>query len=110
MCLACCCTLLPSQKKRPVSSSKPALDLGGAEGIRTPLASGMIIPILDGLDAIPEDVRDPAISEINDALRPGEYLVVTCRTHQYREAVRPPDGVGVVLIGTAAIRWAAERR
>jgi hypothetical protein len=68
------------------------------------LASGMIIPILDGLDEIPEDVRGPAISEINDALRPGEYLVVTCRTQQYRDAVRPPDSVEVVLTGAAAIQ------
>jgi hypothetical protein len=59
------------------------------------LASGLILPVLDGLDEIPEQVRGSAISRINDALRPGEQLVVTCRTQQYRNAVRPQGGVEV---------------
>lgn len=53
------------------------------------LEAGLILPVLDGLDEIPEQVRGPAISRINDALRPGEPLVVTCRTQQYRDAARP---------------------
>ena len=52
-------------------------ELSQAEAL---LASGLILPILDGLDEIPEGIRGPAISRINDALRPGERLVVTCRT------------------------------
>jgi hypothetical protein len=48
------------------------------------LASGLIMPILDGLDEIPEHVRGPAISRINDTLRSGDRLVVTCRSQQYR--------------------------
>ena len=51
------------------------------------LASGLILPILDGLDEIPEGVRGRAISRINDALQAGERAVVTCRTQQYRDAV-----------------------
>jgi hypothetical protein len=43
------------------------------------LAAGLIVPILDGLDEIPGAVRAQAITRINDALRPGEPLVVTCR-------------------------------
>ena len=68
------------------------------------LAAGLILPVLDGLDEIPEQVRGPAISRINDALRPGEQVVVTCRTQQYRDAVRPPDGVEVTLRAAAAIQ------
>jgi hypothetical protein len=68
------------------------------------LASGLILPILDGLDEIPDPVRGPAISKINDALRPSEQLVVTCRTQQYRDAVRPRDGVEVTLRGAAAVQ------
>ena len=49
------------------------------------LASGLILPVLDGLDEIPEQVRGSAISRINDALRPGEQVVVTCRSQQYRD-------------------------
>ena len=68
------------------------------------LASGLILPVLDGLDEIPEQVRGPAISRINDALRPGEPLVVTCRTQQYRDAVRPQGGLEVTLRAAAAVQ------
>ena len=68
------------------------------------LASGLILPVLDGLDEIPEEVRGPAISRINDALRPGEQVVVTCRTQQYRDAVRPQGGVEVTLRAAAAVQ------
>ncbi len=68
------------------------------------LASGLILPVLDGLDEIPEQVRGAAISRINDALRPGEQVVVTCRTEQYRDAVRPLGGVEVTLRAAAAVQ------
>ena len=67
------------------------------------LAAGLIVPILDGLDEIPEGVRGPAISRINDALRPGARLVVTCRSQQFRAAVRPEGGAEVTLRGAAAV-------
>ena len=65
------------------------------------LDSGLIMPILDGLDEIPEEARGQAISRINDALRPGEQLVVTCRTQQYKDALKTPDGVDVALRAAA---------
>ena len=68
------------------------------------LASGLILPVLDGLDEIADEVRGPAISRINDALRPGEQVVVTCRTEQYRDAVRPQGGLEVTLRAAAAIQ------
>jgi hypothetical protein len=68
------------------------------------LAAGLIVLILDGLDEIPVAVRGAAISRINDALRPGEQLVVTCRSQQYRDAVRPKGGVEATLRGGAAIQ------
>ena len=61
------------------------------------LASGLILPVLDGLDEIPEQVRGRAIGRINDALRPGEQVVVTSRIRQYRDAVRPQEGNEVTL-------------
>lgn len=67
------------------------------------LASGLILPILDGLDEIPEEVRGLAIGRMNDALRPGEQLVVTCRTQQYRDAARPLDGIEETLRASAAL-------
>ena len=68
------------------------------------LAAGLILLVLDRLDEIPETVRGSAISEIDGALRPGEQLVVTCRTQQYRNAVRPEDGFGVTLRAAAAVQ------
>jgi hypothetical protein len=68
------------------------------------LTSGFILPILDGLDEIPEQVRGPVISRINDALRPGEHVVVTCRTKEYLDAVRPEGGVEVTLRAAAAVQ------
>jgi NACHT domain len=67
------------------------------------LAAGLILPILDGLDEVSEDTRGPAISQINDALRPGEQLVLTCRTKDYRSAIRPRAAVEVTLRGAAAV-------
>ena len=72
----------------------------GAEGttrIGALLAEGLIFPILDGLDEIPDAVRGSAIARINNAARPEEHLVVTCRTAPYRDAVRPADGIEVTL-------------
>jgi hypothetical protein len=61
------------------------------------LAAGLILPILDGLDEIPAEIRGSAISRINDALRPGEQVLVTCRSEQYQDAVRPQEGVEVTF-------------
>ena len=70
------------------------------------LASGLIFPVLDGLDEIPRSARGMAISRLNEALMPGQPIVVTCRTEDYRDAVRPPDGEEVSLRAAAAIQLA----
>ena len=70
------------------------------------LRAGLILPILDGLDEIPESARPMAISRINKELKPDEQLVVTSRTEQYQAAVSPQDGRGAVL-RTAAVQLSA---
>jgi NACHT domain len=90
--------------------SHPALAAAPPAGVKGPtqaaalIASGLIVPILDGLDEIPDEVRGSAISQINDALRPGEQLVVTCRSQQYQDAVRPERGIEVNLRGAVAVQ------
>ena len=67
------------------------------------LADHLILPVLDGLDEMPEQIRGPAIDRINDALRPSERLVVTCRSAQYRDAIRPKDGPELRPVEAAAV-------
>jgi hypothetical protein len=64
----------------------------------------LILPILDGLDEIPDAVRGPAIARINDALKPRQQMVVTCRTEQYKDAIWPPGGVRTTVTAAAAIQ------
>ena len=66
------------------------------------LADHLILPVLDGLDEIPEQIRRLAIDKINNALRPGERLVVTCRSEQYRDAIRPKGGSELRPVEAAA--------
>src|SRR6266851_842291 len=82
-----------------------AAPLGTGRGTRIAalLEAGLLLPILDGLDEIPDDVLGSAITKIDSTLRPGEKLVVTCRTEQYKAAVRPPGGAGAPLQASAAI-------
>jgi hypothetical protein len=79
----------------------------GATRVEALLGEGFILPILDGLDEIPDAVRGPAIARINDAVQPGEHLVITSRTTPYQDAVRPVGGLEVTLRGAAGITLAA---
>jgi len=87
----------------PSLASPPPAGIGRSQAVAL-LDSGRILPVLDGLDEIPDPVRGPAISKINDALRASEQLVLTCRTQEYWDAVRPQDGVEVTLRGAAAVQ------
>ena len=88
----------------PALADSPPSDRTEPTQAEALLASRLILPVLDGLDEIPEQVRGSAISRINDALRPGEQLVLTCRTQQYQDAVRPPEGVEVTFRAAAAVQ------
>lgn len=65
--------------------------------------AGRIIPVLDGLDEIPEKVRGTTIAKINDWMKPGQGLILAARTHEYRTAVHPSGGAPVLLTGAAGI-------
>ena len=87
----------------PVLAALPA-DVKGNALAAALLAADLILPILDGLDEIPDRARGPAITQINDALRPGQHLVVTCRSQQYQDTTRPDGGVEVTLRAAAAVQ------
>jgi hypothetical protein len=88
----------------PALAGSPSAEMTEPTQAAALLAAGLILPVLDGLDEIPEQVRGTAISQINDALRPGQKVVVTCRSQQYRAAVRPEGGVEVTLRAAAAVQ------
>ena len=71
--------------------------------VRALLDHGLVLPILDGLDEIPDITRGPAIARINEAFQPDQHFVVTCRTGAFKEAVRPDTGIEVTLRGAAGI-------
>lgn len=79
-------------------------DAQGTSRIRAMLARGQILMLLDGLDEMPDAMRSAAVMRINDALRPGERVVLTSRGEAYRLAVRPEAGSGEMLLGAAVIR------
>jgi NACHT domain len=88
----------------PALAAAPPADREESTRASALLASGLILPVLDGLDEVPEQVRGSAISRVNETLRPGEPLVVTCRTEQYREVIGPTRGAEITLRGAAAVQ------
>lgn len=63
------------------------------------LDHGLLLPVLDGLDEIAHEVRGKAIAAINQALKPGEGIVLSSRIDEYRHAVNVP----IRLNGAAGI-------
>jgi hypothetical protein len=87
----------------PALAGPPPAGAAGPTRAAALIEAGLIVPVLDGLDEIPESARGAAVSRINDALPPGGQVLLTCRARQYQEAIRPPDGAEVTLAGAAAI-------
>ncbi|MCG0065808.1 MULTISPECIES: NACHT domain-containing protein [Streptomyces] len=65
----------------PYYSSRPEIP-------RTLLAHGLLLPVLDGLDEIPESARRSAIRGINAAIGAERPVVVTCRAAEYEDLIR----------------------
>lgn len=47
----------------------------------------LLLPILDGLDEIPEQLRRKAVSRINEKLHGSRSLVLTCRSVEYADGL-----------------------
>ncbi|MFD4502800.1 NACHT domain-containing protein [Streptomyces sp. NPDC058457] len=67
------------------------------------LKQRLILPILDGLDELPQAVRARALHAINQVLPAGQPLVLSSRTTEYRSALTTPSGTSVLLNGAAGI-------
>ncbi|WP_419664871.1 NACHT domain-containing protein [Streptomyces sp. 2-1] len=73
----------------------PLRDLDCAEAL---VSRRHLLLILDGLDELPSDHRALAVRTINEALRPGERVVVSSRTAEFRRIAG--DGQECLGIGT----------
>ncbi|MFE2433031.1 NACHT domain-containing protein [Streptomyces sp. NPDC059373] len=72
----------------------PALAARDARGVtraRELLDSGRILPVLDGLDEMPELLQGHAIRRLNAELDAGSPFLLTCRTQTYERAVESGD-------------------
>jgi len=66
----------------------------------------LIVPVLDGLDEMPDDLQHKAIVKINEAMDTAEcprQLLLTCRTDEFARAVGQ-HGHSYKLDGAAAIK------
>ncbi|WP_307628746.1 NACHT and WD40 repeat domain-containing protein [Streptomyces turgidiscabies] len=61
---------------------------GRPEIPRTLLTHGLLLPVLDGLDEIPESARRGAIRGINHAIGGERPVVVTCRATEYEDLIQ----------------------
>lgn len=67
------------------------------------LAQRLVLPLFDGFDELPPQLRPVALDAINQSLPPGHGLVLSSRTTEYHDALTPSDGVPVRLIGASGI-------
>lgn len=87
---------------RRLGETYPALRAAdfGPNVAATLIAQRRILPVLDGLDELPEPVRPDALAELNAATA-DDPLILTCRTTEYEAAISRPGGA--VLTGGAVI-------
>jgi NACHT domain len=53
--------------------------------------AGRVLPVLDGLDEIPQSLRGEAMQRLNAAFDRDAPVVLTCRTDEYRDTVDAVD-------------------
>ena len=70
---------------------------------RALLEAGLIIPVLDGLDELSEDLRSSAVTRLNDVMGHCRGLILSCRTDAYLPAVNPAPDLEAPLAGAAGI-------
>ncbi|MGW0581590.1 NACHT domain-containing protein [Streptomyces sp. NPDC002920] len=63
----------------------------GAHWSRELLNAGLVLPVLDGLDEMPESSWGTALHRLNAELDPGQGVLLTCRTQTYAKAVETGD-------------------
>ncbi|MFI1164488.1 NACHT domain-containing protein [Streptomyces sp. NPDC020801] len=65
--------------------------------------AGLVLPLLDGLDELPPQTRALALDGINEALPPGQAVVLSSRRDAYLDAADPVGRLPVRLAAAAAV-------
>ncbi|HEX5494177.1 MAG TPA: NACHT domain-containing protein [Mycobacteriales bacterium] len=93
---------LPDWVAARLAEGYPPLRAGelGPDAAAALVSRRQILPVLDGLDELPEPIRPAVIKAINASLAEGDGLVLTCRTTEYGEAIAT---AGHVLRSAAVI-------
>ncbi|MDT7797844.1 MAG: hypothetical protein QOI78_1277 [Actinomycetota bacterium] len=60
---------------------------------------GHVVPILDGLDEMPADLRVAALDALDQTMAVGRSLVLTCRSAEYEQATRE----SATVLGAATV-------
>ncbi|MEU4226376.1 NACHT domain-containing protein [Nonomuraea sp. NPDC026600] len=76
-----------------------------AEGLGTDIpetlvARGEVLPVIDGLDELPEAARADMLTALNRSMYETDQLILTCRTEQFAESV---EEIGDALTAAAVI-------
>jgi hypothetical protein len=87
---------------RRLHENYPALRAAayGRNAAQALVSNRRIVPVLDGLDELPEHIRPLVLSALNKATAI-DAVILTCRTAEYQAAVRANEGQ--VLVGAAVI-------
>ena len=86
-----------------VPLGRPVADGSSRTIARALIEAGLVMPVLDGLDEIAKELRNLAISRIDEAIGHIQGIILSCRTDDYEAAVRPKPGVEYPLVGAAGI-------
>ncbi|MEQ4722194.1 NACHT domain-containing protein [Nonomuraea sp. B19D2] len=76
-----------------------------AEGLgldmpETLVARGEVLPVIDGLDELPDTARADMLTALNRSMYETDQLILTCRTEQFAESV---EEIGDALTAAAVI-------
>jgi hypothetical protein len=99
--------------KRRIRGAYPELEEEAAYGptaIAALVDQGLVLPILDGLDALPEQCRTPVVTD--GGLRSQEQLILTCRTPVFDKAFADQSRKieGFTVIEPRPVRYAEAER
>ncbi|MEV0235606.1 NACHT domain-containing protein [Nonomuraea sp. NPDC050786] len=72
----------------------------GVDMPETLVSRGEVLPVIDGLDELPDTARANMLTALNRSMYETDQLILTCRTDQFAESV---EEIGDVLTAAAVI-------